>query len=123
MSSAITHTERVAELNDRFRQSLEIPVLGVATIPGLVVMSAGVASLDPMHQIEIIASVRRFDAFTPDNDPYGEHDFASISHPVAGKLFWKISYYEGQDMQYGAPDPADLSNCFRVLTIMLAHEY
>ena len=37
------------------------------------------------------AMVSHFDAFTPDNDPYGEHDFGSIDLD-GEKLFWKIDY-------------------------------
>jgi uncharacterized protein DUF3768 len=29
---------------------------------------------------QALALVRRFDAFTPDNDPLGEHDFGRFTH-------------------------------------------
>ena len=42
---------------------------------------------------ELLDLVRWFDAFTPDNDPYGEHDFGSFSY--AGEtFFWKWDYYD-----------------------------
>ena len=47
--------------------------------------------------------VQRFDTFTPDNDPYFEHDFGSFEH--AGKtVFWKLDYFD-RDRRYGSPDP------------------
>lgn len=66
-------------------------------------------------------AVSSFDNFTPDNDPYGEHDFGSVN--VAGQhLFWKIDYYD-PSLCYGSEDPADLAVTRRVLTVMLASEY
>ena len=32
--------------------------------------------------------VRALVAFTPDNDPYGEHDFGSFEY-AGKKIFWK----------------------------------
>jgi len=59
--------------------------------------------------------------FTPDNDPYGEHDFGSVEH--AGKtIFWKIDAYDRR-LKFGSPDPADEAVTTRVLTVMLAEEY
>jgi len=68
-----------------------------------------------------LALVRRFDAFTPDNDPHGEHDFGSFTHQ-RHKLFWKIDTYDAT-CEFGAEDPADPTRTTRVLTIMLAEEY
>ena len=57
-------------------------------------------------------------AFTPDNDPHGEHDFGSFEY--AGKtIFWKVDCYD-RDLNYGSPDPADENVTERVLTVMLA---
>ena len=62
-----------------------------------------------------------FSAFTPENDPHGEHDFGSFA--LAGrKLFFKIDYFDAT-MQFGSEDPADPAKTTRVLTIMLAEEY
>jgi hypothetical protein len=68
-----------------------------------------------------LALVRGFDVFTTENDPYGEHDFGSVT--IDGtKLFWKIDYYD-LSLQYGSNDPSDPAQTARVLTIMLAEEY
>ena len=59
--------------------------------------------------------------FTTENDPYGEHDFGSVT--IDGtNLFWKIDYYD-LSLQYGSSDPSDPAQTARVLTITLAEEY
>jgi hypothetical protein len=65
--------------------------------------------------------VQAFNAFTRDNDPYGEHDFGALEHEGC-KVFWKIDYYD-LSLSAGSDDPSDPSATCRVLTIMLAEEY
>lgn len=86
-------------------------------------MTRGIASLDSEAQLEVCALIRDFADFTPDNDPYGEHDFGSITHRRAGRVVWKIDYYADDTCQWGSENPADTSKSYRVLTIMLASEY
>ncbi|EDZ44294.1 conserved hypothetical protein [Rhodobacteraceae bacterium HTCC2083] len=70
---------------------------------------------------DLLDQVRRYDAFTPNNDPYGEHDFGQIT--LEGTtFFWKIDYYD-LDLHMHSPDPSDETVTARVLTIMLAEEY
>lgn len=65
--------------------------------------------------------MQRFDTFTPDNDPHGEHDFGLLT--VSGhRVMFKIDYYD-PSMSYGSEDPSDPARTCRVLTIMLAGEY
>lgn len=104
--------ERIRDLNDAFRRSF---------VGGRVMTTAGVAAMTEQRRAEVFERVRTFDAFTPDNDPHGEHDFGSFE--VAGKkLFWKIDAYDAA-MEFGSEDPVDPSKTIRVLTIMLASEY
>ena len=104
--------ERIRDLNDAFRQSFA---------GGRVMTTAGVAAMTEELQAAVFERVRTFKAFTPDNDPHGEHDFGSFQ--VAGqKLFWKIDAYDVA-MEFGSEDPTDPSKTTRVLTIMLASEY
>ncbi len=59
--------------------------------------------------------------FNADNDPYGEHDFGALT--VSGiRIFWKIDYFD-ESLTSAAVDPADPTQCCRVLTIMLVEEY
>ncbi|MBM6596505.1 DUF3768 domain-containing protein [Microvirga pudoricolor] len=103
---------RVRDLNDRLRQH---------RIGGRVVMTRGVAALEPHMIHKINQAVRAFDAFTPDNDPYGEHDFGSLT--VEGHVvMFKIDAYD-LDLQYASPDPTDPNVTCRVMTLMLAEEY
>ncbi|MBL4642856.1 MAG: DUF3768 domain-containing protein [Flavobacteriaceae bacterium] len=100
-------------MNDLLRQTF---------ITGQVVMTAGIASLPDHVQQDIITKVRAFDDFSEDNDPYGEHDFGAFDQDGAGKIFWKIDYYN-LTKTGGSENPDDPKQTCRVLTIMLAEEY
>jgi hypothetical protein len=120
MSGSDQRAGRIAQLNDEFRRHAGIAVVRQA--PGRCVMTAGVAALDSEVQAEVFKRVREFSDFKRGNDPYGEHDFGSIT--AAGEeVFWKIDYYADAQMEFGADDPGDPARSFRVLTIMLACEY
>jgi hypothetical protein len=105
-------SNRIAELNDAFRTTF---------VGGEVYLTCGVYSMPACDQQTIMQRVRAFDAFTPENDPYGEHDFGSFEFS-GDKLFWKIDCYD-RDLEMGSPDPADPSVTRRVLTILLAEEW
>ena len=64
----------VRGLNDAFRRTLT---------GGTVLMTAGVVALGADAQAQALAKVQAFDAFTPANDPWDEHDFGAIE--VAGE--------------------------------------
>jgi Protein of unknown function (DUF3768) len=105
-------SETIRALNDAFRRSLD---------GGTLIMTAGIVALGTVRQAEIIAAVQLFDAFTPDNDPWGEHDFGLIE--IAGELiFFKLDYYDPKRAMH-SEDPADPSKTERDMTIMLASEY
>jgi hypothetical protein len=70
---------------------------------------------------DLLDLVRAFDRFTPDNDPYGEHDFGAIE--LSGdRYFFKIDYYD-LSKTAASPDPANPAVTQRVMTIMRADEY
>jgi hypothetical protein len=100
-------------LNDLFRTTF---------LTGTVVLTEGIQALEHDDMADVITRVREFKDFTADNDPYGEHDFGAFDHPVAGKVFWKIDYYD-PTLTHGSEDAADPRLTKRVLTIMLAREY
>jgi hypothetical protein len=110
MTSARTTT--ISDLNDAFRTTL-------AT--GQICFTDETAAMGPEFMAAVLAAVRSFDAFTIENDPYGEHDFGCL---IIGeeKVFWKIDYYD-LTLCNGSKDPADPAQTARVLTTMLAHEY
>jgi len=103
-------TAKIAALNDHARQSFT----GCR-----VVITQGVQALDDVPSV--LDQVRWYNAFTPDNDPYGEHDFGLFRH-AEETVFWKIDTYD-VDLQMHSPDPSDPAVTTRVLTIMLAEEY
>jgi hypothetical protein len=106
-------TAAIAALNDLCRKAM--------SVAGRVFMTTGIVALPPEDQSAIREKVETFDAFTPDNDPYGERDFGAFAHN-GQRIFWKIDYYDAT-MTRGSEDPADPGQTVRVLTIMLASEY
>ena len=104
--------ERVRALNDELRKT----GAGGQTFltPGII--AKGFDFID-----KATAAVHSFDAFTDDNDPWQEHDCATLDVDGESVMF-KIDYYD-LDLQFGSPDPADPKLTRRVLTIMLAEEY
>jgi len=105
-------TDRIRALNDAFRSSL---------IGGRVMVTRAVAALGTEAQREILATLRRYDEFDADNDPYGEHDFGRIT--VQGhEILFKIDYYD-QNLVRHSPDPSDPAITHRVMTVMLAEDY
>lgn len=127
MSGAVlTRAERIARLNDLARRAM-----GIACV---VVVTDGIRALPEADQSRLRELVETFDAFTPDNDPYGEREFGAIYQgldgvwsalrpaDVAVTVFWKIDAYD-RALRFGSDDPADSAVTRRVLTIMLASEY
>lgn len=105
-------TAKIRELNDQFRR-----------LPKAVVVTAGIDALGGEAVAEIIyGRVATFNDFTPDNDPYGEHDFGAFDYQ-GKKIFWKIDYYADDSLTYGSENPASAAATTRVLTVMLASEY
>jgi hypothetical protein len=112
IQAAAGRIERVRLLNDLLR---------CHRLGGQVVVTTGVQALGPGFIDRLCEAVARFDAFTTDNDPYGEHDFGSVQ---AGgyTVFFKIDAYD-LDLCCHSPDSADPSVTRRVMTLMLADEY
>jgi Protein of unknown function (DUF3768) len=127
MSGAVlSRAERIARLNDLARRAMGIACVVVAT--------EGIRALSEVDQSRLRELVETFDAFKPDNDPYGERDFGALYQGVDGvwsvlrpvdvamTVFWKIDAYD-RELRLGSEDPADPAVTRRVLTIMLASEY
>lgn len=107
------------EQNDAFRRTAAD--LGPTLAGYGLVITAGIAARSSDFIQRALECVRDFDAFTPDSDPWGEHDFGSFVLDGAA-LNWKIDYYD-LDLEHGSPDPRDPAVTRRVLTLMLADEY
>jgi hypothetical protein len=105
-------TARIRELNDILRTTFR---------GGTIVMTASVNELPPIVRAQALAQMAKFDDFTEDNDPYGEHDFGSFEF-CGRKWFWKIDYYD-KPLRLSSNDPADPAQTERVLTLMLAEDY
>ncbi len=112
LSTKTDRNPQIAILNDAFR----ITFLG-----GSICVTAGLALLGDEFVAAALLAVRDFRAFTPGDDPHGEHDFGSFA--VEGReLMWFIEYFD-PTMLHGSDDPARVDLTRRVLTVMLAEEY
>lgn len=65
-ADTLSCSERIARLNDRARQAMGLACVAVAT--------EGFRALSEADQSRVRELIETFDAFTPDNDPYGERD-------------------------------------------------
>src|SRR5205085_11792472 len=73
---------RIRELNDQLR---------CKAIGGRIVITRGIEALGADGIREVLSAVARFDDFTEDNDPWGEHDCAALT--VNGRrIIFKIDY-------------------------------
>ncbi len=105
------NTQRIRELNDRFRKTLN---------GGRVLITRGISAREDVAQI--IERVKSFDQFDAGNDPHLEHDFGAFQMSDTQQIFFKIDYYS-LDLDFGSPDPSDPNVTARVLTVMLGSEY
>lgn len=88
---------------------------------GRVMVTSGIQGLGEESVRRVLVEVAGFDEFTPDNDPYQEHDCAVMTVDEI-RIIWKIDYYD-ESMRYASPDASDPKLTRRVLTVMLASEY
>jgi hypothetical protein len=111
-ASGMAPAERIRALNDELRKT------GAG---GKTYLTPGIIAKGADFIAKATAAVQAFDAFTDDNDPWQEHDCATLDVDGESVMF-KIDYYD-ENMEYGAPDPSDPRVTVRVLTIMLASDY
>lgn len=105
-------TLAIRTLNDQLRTTFS---------GGQVLLTPGVNALKSDTMQRVIDAVRGFDDFTPDNHPYGTHDFGMVD--IDGeRVMFKVDAYD-KNHECGSPDPADPLVTARVLTILLASEY
>ncbi len=105
-------TAEIRRLNDQFRTTFVGSAITIT--PGIEAMTLG-------RRSALMSAVRNYNAFSANDDPYGEHDFGAID--LTGEtFFFKIDYYD-LAMEGGSPDPSDSKCTRRVMTIMRADEY
>jgi len=102
----------IRALNDNFRTTFS---------GGVVLITPGVQALSPDVKAVLLERVRKFDRFTTENDPHGEHDFGTMCI-FQQEFFWKIDYLD-EGMGFASEDPADPKKTTRTITIMKAEEY
>ncbi len=109
-------TARIRALNDNFRRNLFSPLA-----LDRVLFTPGVAALPHDALAELLMRVCCFEDFTPENDPWQEHDFGALDFRGT-RYFWKIDYYATDNCTH-SPAPDDPAQTHRTLTIMHADEY
>ncbi len=119
MTDTQPSTAAIRELNDAVRTA--DTAIGALLANGQLVITRGVAACGWDFVDRAVAAVRHFSDFTPENDPYGEHDFGAFDLDGL-RLNWKIDYFD-RELRYGSDDPSDAEKTRRVLTILLAEEY
>lgn len=111
----------IATQNDRFRNTWGADF----TIQGQIVWTQAVAAESVAWTTAIMAAVQRFDAFTEDNDPYGDHSFGSFDVTVGSEtktVWFKIDLY-ALDLVHGSENPTDLDKTKRVMTVLFPSDY
>jgi hypothetical protein len=104
--------EAIARLNDKVRMTGR---------GGQIMVTRGVINLAGFSTIQLMAALRAYDGFAPENDPHGERDFGDLT--LWGEdLLWKVDAYD-KAYEFASPDPADEHVTNRVLTVMLVSEY
>ncbi|MGK7919794.1 MAG: DUF3768 domain-containing protein [Trichodesmium sp.] len=103
----------VAKLNDRFRN-------GDKSL-GEYRMSRQVLALPRKKQKELFKEIQEFSAFTPENDPKGEHNMGNVT--IDGVQYtWKIDYLD-TSMIMLSDAPEDINRTTRVLLVIRSDEY
>lgn len=108
----VARAETIAHLNDQLRTT------GTG---GSVMITQNLRRVTGFDSKVLAQALADHDGFGPDNDPYGEHDFGTMT--LWGyDLIWKIDYYD-KALKFGSEDPADVTVTQRVLTVMLASDW
>jgi len=120
------HNERIIKILDWVDdQSFKImslnDMLRSTGIGWDILVTSGIQALKEDYRNRLISAIINFNQFTPDNDPYWEHDFWSVTLDNQNSFF-KIDYYD-ENREYGSKEPSNPSVTSRVMTIMLASEY
>ncbi len=103
-----TKTQRIRALNDSLRHTFT---------GGRLVMTASVQSIPPDTVALALTKMRAFNEFTPDNDPYGEHDFGSfeVAREQIGRYrvpHYRASFSRRVDFSRVNHCPLDRPGCY-----------
>lgn len=112
-----TSVTAIADNNDDFRMNPN------TKLKGRWVYTRGINHLGAGFLLDAFRAVVQDTNFTPDTDPYGEHDrgFVTVNDV---SVWWKIDCFEaGTNFNFGAENPANPETTYRVLTIYLPEEH
>jgi hypothetical protein len=102
---------QIAHANDLLRRTCAGSYLKI---------SSGVSALPPKVIADALMQMRAYDKFTPQNDPYREHDFGSF-RADGHEFYFRIDALNAT-LTGPAPDPF-AADTKRICTLMLSSEY
>lgn len=105
-------TADIQRLNDNLRKTGR---------GGRVHFTEGILAQGPDFALAVFTAVEAFSKFDCHNDPWGEHDCASLMVEDQ-KILWKIDYYD-KTQTFHSPDASNPKVTKRIMTVMLAEEY
>lgn len=108
-------TNIIAQQNDAFRQ--REPNGG----NGRWGFTSAINDEGPEFLLKCMNAVAAYDGFTTDNDPHATHEMGFMDVQEK-KVWWKIDLYN-LDLTGGSPEPTDLKQTHRVLTLMFPSDY
>jgi hypothetical protein len=113
----------IAAQNDAFRRLACLGVEPDQPIQGRMHVTRSLMEAGDGFMAEAVKATGEFEAFEPENDPEGWHDFGAVT--IRGEtVFWKIDMFEADsDFRYGAEAPDNPETTMRVLTIMMAPDW
>jgi len=88
---------------------------------GRIMITSGIQARGAAFIQAVVDAARAYSDFSPDNDPYGEHD-CGFFEAMGEKLMFKIDYYD-QRFAAGSEDPSNPLLTNRVMTMLLMEEY
>ena len=121
MTDTLAATAEIARQNDLFRRSI-LTTGRCPSLAGQACVTASLAHRANLPQIMEAIATAGDEAFTPDIDPEGGHDFGRVE--IDGERIWfKIDYYGDANCAWGSDDPSNPAQTFRLLTVLLPSDW
>lgn len=111
--------ERIAQENDLFRKRIPGPHGKFCFSEGVDHFLGEDLETRKANTKKLFEALAEFNEFSPENDPYGEHDFGAF-FAFGQKFYFKIDYVDPTDGSYMDPK---IQVPYRLMTILFPSEY